>query len=547
MSDARPNILLIMTDQQRFDTIGALGNPMIKTPTLDGLARSGTSFTHAYTPSPVCVAARASLLSGLPPHVTGCVDNMPLAGQAPPSLMDRLGDLGYQTHGVGKMHFAGGTPQDWGFHSRDVSEEEPGHVDAYAAFLRDAGYGHVTSPHGIRSEMYYVPQPSQLPARLHHNRWTVDRSLAFLERRDDAKPFFLMTSFIKPHPPFESPTPWNNLYRGPEMPKPFCPAWSDEVWTYWNHVQNRYKQNDPGPEHRLDRTRAAAYYGCISHIDYELGKLIDHVNEHAPNTVIIFTSDHGEMLGDYGCAGKRSMLDAAARVPLIVRWPDQRNPGQRVESAASLLDIFPTCLAAAGDEAPRAHDEGRDLAGLAEAPDDDRVVFSQFQRGRYALHLAATTRDKFIRSAPDALSWRSAPATAYQPERAVPIAGRVADADDPARRLEAALLERYAVDDRCGSVEDGHWVAYEPPTPLAELDPEDGLVFQDPPTLAEDLAGLPEGYRRPTPAGFEPERSLLAAPDPFVLKPAAEPTVHIKAVEPAAKAKSNRPRRPAFR
>jgi arylsulfatase len=244
----RPNILLIMTDQQRWDTIAALGNPIIRTPALDSLVGGGTTFTNAYTPSPVCVSARCALLTGMAPHRTGCTDNMPMS-QHLPSLMDRLQEAGYQTHGVGKMHFTPDSNELWGFESRDISEEISAldtETDDFRHYLGENGYGYVDEPHGVRSEMYYIPQPSQLPAHLHNTAWVADRSVDFLARRDPERPFFLWTSFIKPHPPFESPTPWNKLYRAAEMPPPFRPEGFESLLSYWNRVQNRYKYRDHG-------------------------------------------------------------------------------------------------------------------------------------------------------------------------------------------------------------------------------------------------------------------------------------------------------------
>ena len=171
----QPNILLLFTDQQRADTIAALGNPIIRTPALDRLVREGTAFTRCYTPSPVCVSARCALVTGLPPHVTGCVDlmNMP---QNRPSFIQRLRQLGYQTHGIGKMHFTPDPRRLWGFESRDISEEFAWPGDGYQKFLERHGYRHVAEPHGVRSEFYYIPQPSQLPARLHHTTWEIGRA-----------------------------------------------------------------------------------------------------------------------------------------------------------------------------------------------------------------------------------------------------------------------------------------------------------------------------------------------------------------------------------
>ncbi|NJN84260.1 MAG: sulfatase-like hydrolase/transferase, partial [Caldilineaceae bacterium] len=339
-STRQPNILLIMTDQQRWDTIAALGNPIIKTPALDSLVRSGVTFTNAYTPSPVCVSARCALTSGLPPHLTGCIDNTPMP-QNVPSMMDHLAAAGYQTHGVGKMHFTPELHRMWGFESRDFSEKGAGGEGDFRQFLDENGYAYVDEPNGMRSEMYYIPQPSQLPAHLHHTAWVGERSSDFLKHRDRERPFFLWSSFVKPHPPFEVPTPWNKLYRAAEMAAPFRPEGYDDLLTYWNRVQNRYKYRDQGFDDLLLRTMAAMYYGCISFIDYHVGRVLDTLGDDADNTLILFTSDHGDLLGDYGSFGKRCMLDASARVPLLARWPGVLESGQQCAEPATLLDLFP--------------------------------------------------------------------------------------------------------------------------------------------------------------------------------------------------------------
>ena len=140
------NIILLMTDQQRFDTVAALGNSIIRTPALDRLCREGMAFTRCYTPCPVCAPARAALASGLAPHRTGLTDNESAGNFVPPtSLMQRLVKCGYQTHGVGKMHFVPDPQNRWGFESRDRSEEgvtDPTEDD-FVTFIRNNGYGHV--------------------------------------------------------------------------------------------------------------------------------------------------------------------------------------------------------------------------------------------------------------------------------------------------------------------------------------------------------------------------------------------------------------------
>jgi choline-sulfatase len=482
-----PNILLVLTDQQRHDTIAALGNPVMRTPVLDRLAAAGTAFTRAYTPSPVCVSARCALVTGRAPHVTGCVDNMPMPMGAV-SLMQRLSAAGYQCHGSGKMHFEPDWRGLWGFESRDFSEECDADDDFRAA-LDAEGYGHVEDPHGVRSEYYYLPQPSQLPARLHHTSWLVDRSLCFLARRDRRRPFFLWTSFIKPHPPFEVPTPWNKLYRCSDMPLPHRPEGYEQLLTYWNRFQNRYKYRDRGTDDNLMRTMKAAYYGCISFIDYSLGRLLDGLaaSGELDNTLILYSADHGELLGDYGSVGKRCMLDAACRIPLLAIQPGRFAAGRRCEQPASLLDIAPTCLQAAGI-ATSDHLDGRSLADLAAGKVEREFVVSQFQRAGWGLYLLASQRAKYIWSAPDEREWL------FDLERD-PAETRDCAAD-PAYaaelgRLRAALIGRLRADGYHEPLDGAGWKRFgrhEVPA-----DPDAGLLRQDP----------PNSVRRPAP-GYDP-------------------------------------------
>ena len=180
----RPNILFVMTDQQRSDTIRALGNQEIRTPVLDSLVEQGNAFTNCYTPSPVCVAARSATITGVPPHLNGCTSN----NESPfhlPSMMQVLQEAGYRTHGIAQMHFHPQVDAMWGFDSRDISEEgarRPQSRNDFHDYLSANGYEHVLEPHGMRSEMYYVPQPSQLPAKHHHTTWVADRAIDFLVR-----------------------------------------------------------------------------------------------------------------------------------------------------------------------------------------------------------------------------------------------------------------------------------------------------------------------------------------------------------------------------
>lgn len=491
-----PNILFILTDQQRADTIGALGNPLIRTPHLDRLVREGTTFDRAYTAAPVCVPARHALVTGRSPHRTGVVDNLCENVAADPSIMEVLAARGYQTHGVGKMHFVPHADwrRPWGFESRDLQEECCLDDDFYPHLCAN-GYGHVIDPHGLRSEYYYLPQPSQLPEHLHGTTWVADRSIEFLQRRDRQRPFFLWTSFIKPHPPFESPNPWNRLYRSHEMPEPFVPANSAASLTFWNRVQNRYKYMEGVAHRHLQRTQRAAYYGAISFIDHHVGRLIAALGDEAENTLIVFTSDHGELLGDYGGYGKRSMLDASARVPLIVRQPGRFAAGVRCATPVSLLDLFPTFAATAGDTPSVQGETNADLAKIATGQTERTHVISQFSQRAFGLYLAVERDWKYSYSAADNKEWLFH--TASDPRETTNLAADPAHAADR-DRLKGRLIERFVRDGYTVAVGSRHgdWRAY--PPPALPDSPEAGLLLQDPAPLADQLAGL-NGYAPPAP------------------------------------------------
>ena len=400
----QPNILFVLTDQQRWDTIHAAGNPHIRTPVMDRLCREGVNFTKGYTPSPVCVSARASIITGQYPHNNGCFDNGFPQPTDRPSLMDCLARAGYYCHGVGKMHFTGNRRGLRGFHTRDVQEELCGAVDVddYLKFVHAQGFDHVHDVMGARGEMYYIPQISQLPARLHPTAWVADRSIDFLQNRDASKPFFLWSSFIHPHPPFSPPTPWNKLYRGALMPLPKRPDNTEDLWTHFNRHQNRYKYRDAGLDDRMLQVMRGYYWACVSFIDYSVGRIIDALEKQGEldHTLIVWSSDHGELLGDYNCFGKRSFLDAAARVPMLARYPDRFPCGVVEETPCGSMDLMPTFLGAAGVSEVEADLDGLDMAGMV-GSENKRVIYGQIQRGQRGVYMAYNGDLKYIYSAGD--------------------------------------------------------------------------------------------------------------------------------------------------
>jgi arylsulfatase A-like enzyme len=485
MAKDRPlNILHLFSDQQRFDTIAALGNPLIKTPNLDRLVREGLAFTRAYSPSPECVPARSCMITGHYPGRTGCYCNaydMP-ANAEQPSFMERLTQAGYRAHGIGKCHFTPDAYAGRGFSTREHQEEIPKRRedDDYARGLVEHGYDWLLEPHGIRGEMYYIPQPSVLPPHEHPTHWIGDRAVDFIQNADSDEPWYLYGSFIHPHPPFAPPVPWHKLYRAPDMPLPRLPEDKDDLTFFINRHQNRYKYRDNGGlDLNLVRCQRAYYYACISFIDQQVGRILNALEEagQLDHTLILYSADHGEYLGDYGCFGKRGMHDVSARVPLLVRWPDGFQAGQRCESPASLVDLAPTFTQAAGLNVEDGQYDGVSLRDLADGTAGRERVYSQYHCGGDGLYMAVERDWKFIYSAPDQKEYLFD--LRADPLETVNLATRQPDHPQLARlRKDCQTWIRGTgqTDEVSG---EGQWKAY--PVKQMPADLDENLIFQDPP------------------------------------------------------------------
>jgi len=494
----RPNVLVFLTDQQRADTIGALGNRTIRTPALDRLCREGTAFARACTSVPVCVPARVCMATGRPGHVVRCVDNQhgPLDA---PSYMTALRKAGYQTHGIGKFHYMARWDLYRAFETLEPTSARgegvadwPSVLGDYVGHVAAKGYPPGTPALGLRSEFYYIPQPSILRAEDHETSWIADRAIQFLRRRDRSRPFLLECHFDHPHPPFELPLPWLLLYRAAELTEPVCPENYRDYHARMNRVQNRYKWMDQALENDLLlRTIRAVYYGMISFIDHSVGRILKALGDELANTLVIFAADHGEMLGDYGCVGKRCMLGGAVRVPLIVRWAGRIAAGRVHRGAVSTMDLCPTILQAAGLEA----DAHREARSLLDSPADGRVVFSQFGRRWIGNYMASDGQWKYLYSAADNREWL------FREQDALVEGDNLASAPaarEYLERLRSALLARHREDDWSGAVADGAWRRYEPPPLTLEEDPDHGLLFQDSRSLQKQIDGLGQYVRRVT-------------------------------------------------
>ena len=505
----RKNILLIVTDQQRFDTIAAAGNEWIKTPSLDRLAAEGTRFSSAYSPSPVCVSARCAMHYGQYPLTTGCFENNYGMPEDRPSVADALASAGYRTHAIGKRHFTPDPQAPRGFQTLERQEEivEDLRQDDYLQYLQANGCGYAIEAHGVRGEAYYVPQISSLPPKHHPTQWIGDRTVAWLKTEGTGeRPFFLYSSFIHPHPPFSPPTPWHKLYRGPDMPLPKCPENMEELYLYTNRLQNRYKGRDAGRDLRLHQLIKAYYWASISFIDYQVGRMLAALEQtgQLDMTLILFVSDHGEFLGDYNCFGKRSFLDSAARVPMLCRLPGTFQPGAVCDTPVSLIDIMPTALAVAGGSA--ANMEGEDLAKIAAGSSSREVIFGHYQGAHAGIYMAATREWKYIWSAADRkeLLFDRIKDPAETRNRAHNVACGAA-----ARNMRRILQNHIRTMPGHEAIVDASgWIPKEPITLPDDADA--GLIVQDPPCFLDRLH-LP-GY---SDAGIDQEDETGADFDPL--------------------------------
>ena len=350
----RPNLLLITTDQQRFDALGRAGNRSIFTPHLNWLCDTGIRFTRGYSDCPICMPARATMMTGRHGYNQGLIENKgtPVPAAEHPTLPGLLTQAGYQTRAVGKMHFSP-VRAHYGFEHMELP------FDYYRTMQRDGFARQVAGPGLGQNEM--EPAFSTVDEGRSLTRWIADRSIDFLETRDTTRPFFMWTSFTKPHPPFDCDPKYWHLYDGIPMPDRVTGDWSatpDDVPVGFRGPTALLNGIDRASPAQLAATRRA-YFACVSQVDYNLGLLFARLRELDldRDTWIVFTSDHGEMLGDHWLGAKSVLFEPSAHVPLIVKppatpWESQPMQGTTCDALACLADVLPTLLARAGVELP---------------------------------------------------------------------------------------------------------------------------------------------------------------------------------------------------
>lgn len=409
MSKKRPNVLLITSDQQHWNTIGAFF-PEIKTPNLDRLALEGTTFGRAYCPNPTCTPSRASIITGQYPSQHGAWSLGTKLLEDRHCVGEDFKQAGYRTSLIGKAHFqpVQGTEeypsmesipvlQDfdrwrsfhgpyYGFEHVELTRNHTNEFlvgQHYALWMEEKGCAnwrdYFLPPTGTMdpSQMYHWP----IPEEYHYNTWIAERTNAMLDQyADNEEPFFLWSSFFDPHPEYLVPSPWDTMYDPDELTIPSLTPGEHElnpphfgmtqeeapdftalresgyaIHGYHTHLQYGYGKGLALSEQERKKL-VAVYYGMISMMDKYIGKILDKLDERnlAENTIVVFTSDHGHFFGQHGLQAKGGFhYEDLIRVPFQVRYPNHVPAGQSSTAIQSLVDLAPTMLSFCDIPIPR--------------------------------------------------------------------------------------------------------------------------------------------------------------------------------------------------
>lgn len=372
----RPHILVIQADQLTATALACYGGQTAKTPHIDRLAQDGVVFDSFYTNSPLCAPSRFSMMSGQLPSAIGAYDNAAEFAADVPTIAHYLRAAGYQTYLSGKMHFCG-PDQLHGFEQRlttDIYPADYGWTPDWERFEQRLSWYHVmnsvteagpctrTNQVDFDDEVVYMAR----------------QKLFDIARGNDARPFFMVVSMTHPHDPYTTPDEYWDRYEGVEIPAPSVSMRYDELDPHSKRIHHviGLGEKTPTPEQVLAARRA--YYGSIAYVDDQVGALLKTLKEArlADDTIVIVTSDHGDMLGERGLWFKMTFFEGGCRIPLIVHAPSRYAP-RRVSTHASLVDLVPTLAEIASGQPfqPIVPIEGRSLLpALDGRPVHDEVI-----------------------------------------------------------------------------------------------------------------------------------------------------------------------------
>ena len=371
---SRPNILFLMDDQHRGDCLGADGNRAILTPSLDQLAAGGARFRHAYTSTPSCTPARAALLTGMSPWNHGMLGYGEIAERYDFEKPRALAEAGYHAFAIGKNHFSNQrNPHGYHFTLLDESGrvQSPDFRSDYRSWFYSVAPNLDPDVTGLGFNDYPAKEYA-LPEELHPTQWTGDAAVRFLETYNRPEPFFLKVSFARPHSPYDPPARFMRQYDHADIPEASVGDWASR---YRERSSNRPDlwHGDLGPEQV--RHSRQGYYANVQFIDEQVGRILETLQQRGwyDETLIVFFSDHGDMLGDHNLWRKCYAYESSARIPMIVRWPSGLAAGERGavhDQPVELRDILPTFLDAAGVE-PQRELDGRSMLDVVRGKASD--------------------------------------------------------------------------------------------------------------------------------------------------------------------------------
>jgi len=403
----KPNIVVVQADQMAAQALGAYGDEAAKTPHMDALAHDGAVFDRAYCNTPLCAPSRASMMTGKMPSEVGCYDNGDDFAASMPTFAHHLRAVGYHTALIGRMHFIG-PDQEHGFEERLTTDVYPADLDMVPDWDK---------PLDQRLQWYhdadavFTAGPSQATVQQDFDDEVLFRSLRHLNDRvranqaGEEQPFLMVTSFIHPHDPYEPPQEHWERFADQNIPDPLfpdAPSPQDDPHTHRLRMMSGFDQRYPTLEGVRNARRS--YYAAVSYIDDQIGRIRQRLEELnlLEQTVIIVTSDHGDMLGEKGLWYKMSPYEESSRVPLIIYGPDHLIPKGRFANPVSLIDLMPTLLELS--DAPEADVTGMSLLESARReqrgqakPEDRNVIVEYLAEGTHAPQLTLVQgRYKYI-------------------------------------------------------------------------------------------------------------------------------------------------------
>ncbi|MEO1018244.1 MAG: sulfatase-like hydrolase/transferase [Pseudomonadota bacterium] len=485
----QPNVLLVNVDQWAGRLLGAGGHPVIQTPTIDAIARTGVRFTRAYSECPICIPARRTLMTGTTTRthgdrIFGTANPMPNL----PTIAQSFRNGGYQAFAVGKIHVY--PPCDRiGFDDVMLAEEGRPHlgtVDDHDLYLADRGFAGKQFTHGMNNNDY-MHREWHLPEDCHVTNWTTSTMARVIKRRDPTRPAFWYLSYTHPHPPLVPLATYMNYYRQFAMEPALSAPWAEDFENL-PHAIKLMRDFYPGYSGTvLDEIRRA-FYALCTHIDHQLRVIIGTLREEgvADNTIIMFMADHGDMLGDFGLFAKRTYYERSANVPMILAGlPGDRRIGtdRADDRLVGLQDIMPTLLSLCGLPVPETC-EGLNMVG------------ERTRSMLYADCLESAPGSRMLHDGRHKLIWYPA-GNSFQlfdlesnPMELNELS-ELPEYQEVRRRLTDALAaELYGADIDQGWIKDGKLVGFDPgpfmPNPDRSLHGQRGMHYPTPPQIGAD-------------------------------------------------------------